>query len=309
MGRYADAFEYYSQIAIGRLVAGLVRPGVISNLKNFQIWQDHGFHITPTHYFSPIPDTRDIEKSYQPRSQAAGIDFRPDAHLQLLEKVFPKYAEEYNALPVEPTEKPGFYLTNGNYEGIDPHVYYSLIRWLQPKKIIEVGSGFTTLLALQAIHKNGGAQFLCIDPYPRDIIPTGAQGVEQVRKKVEDMDSDFFTQLGPNDILFVDDSHVVRMGGDVNFIILDVLPKLAKGVVIHFHDIFLPFNYPKEWVTRMGRYWTEQYLLQAYLTENPRAEVLFGNNYAAFQFPKEVADAFPNALYTEGSGSFWIRKI
>ena len=108
-------------------------------------------------------------------------------------------------------------------------------------------------------------------------------------------------------MLFIDSSHVIRTAGDVCFIFLEVLPRLAPGVIVHVHDIFLPFDYPKDWLITQQRFWTEQYLLQAYLTENPHAEVLLASHYLSVVHPREVKRAFPGALHIHG-GSFWFRK-
>ena len=149
--------------------------------------------------------------------------------------------------------------------------------------------------------------YVCIDPWPREFISRGVPGIEFIRKKVEDLDLDLFQQLQENDILFVDSSHVVRTAGDVCFEILEMLPRLAKGVIVHFHDIFLPFEYPKDWIVGQHRFWTEQYLLQAYLAENNHVEVLFANHFLSKEYEEEVRQNFPKALWIDG-GSFWTRK-
>jgi hypothetical protein len=271
------------------------------------MWERRGYHIIPNHFYYPVPDLGALASTYRERIPPSGLDLRPEFQLSMLEEVFPKYADEYNSFPVKPTPPPHFYLDNDAFTGIDPAVYYSMIRWLRPNTIIEIGSGHSTLLGAQATKANGETQLVCIDPFPRDFIARGIPNVSQVLQPVESMDVGYFQRLKKNDILFVDSSHVVRTGGDVNFIILEILPTLAKGVVVHFHDIYLPFEYPKELIFEHHFFWTEQYVLQAYLAEKRNAEVLFATNFAVKEFPDRVRATFPKALFW-GGASFWFRK-
>ena len=124
---------------------------------------------------------------------------------------------------------------------------------------------------------------------------------------MEDIDLEFFSQLDSGDILFIDSSHTVRIGGDVNYLFLEVLPRLKPGVIVHVHDIFFPFDYRREWVLDEFRFWTEQYLLQAFLTFNSEFEVLLANNYLSHYHKDAVKTVFPS-LPSWGGGSFWMRR-
>jgi hypothetical protein len=292
---------------IAHVVAAVLRPGATIDPVNFRLWERRGYHIIPNHFYYPVPDLATLANSYRERIPTPGLDLRPDFQRRLLEKTFPRFAEEYNAFPVKPTSKPGFHLDNDAFTGIDPAVYLSMIRWLRPKTILEIGSGHSTLLGAHAAEANGETRLICIDPYPRDFVAQGIPKVSQILKPVESMDIAIFQQLQKDDILFVDSSHVVRTGGDLNFIVLEILPSLAKGVVVHFHDVYIPFEYPRELIFTNHFFWTEQYLLQAYLAENAHAEILFGTAYAVHEFPDLVRKTFPNALFW-GGASFWLRK-
>ncbi len=291
-----------------KIIGRLLQSPAINNRQSFKIWEQRGYHVTKVHFYQPIPDTRELAKAYPGRSPLPGIDLRVDSQLHLLREVFPQFAGEYNNFPAQPTSPNSFWLDNGVFVGIDPHVYYCMIRHLKPAKVIEVGAGFSTLAAAQACEKNGDTRLLAVEPYPREFIAQEVHGIEHINQKAESLGIKFFAQLGENDILFIDSSHVVRTGGDVCFLILDVLPTLAKGVIVHFHDIFLPFDYPEEWPLEHHNFWTEQYMLQAYLAENSKVEVLFSNNLMAQDYPDELKTAFPNALRWTG-GSFWFRRI
>jgi hypothetical protein len=127
-------------------------------------------------------------------------------------------------------------------------------------------------------------------------------------KKVENVNLDIFEKLEDGDILFIDSSHVARFGSDVNHIFFEILPRLKKGVYVHIHDVFFPYDYPKSWVITEHRFWSEQYLLHAFLLFNNSFEVILANNYLIHKFLPEVKRTFPNSP-SFGGGSFWMRKV
>jgi hypothetical protein len=186
--------------------------------------------------------------------------------------------------------------------------------------VIEIGSGNSSLVINAALLRNaedsasGGAEYTIVDPYPRPILEKGLPGLTRlVKQRVELLDVDFFERLGENDVLFIDSGHTVRIGSDVNYLILDVLPRLASGVIVHFHDINLPREYPKVYATnpRFRMFWTEAYLLQAFLCFNSQFEILLAMSYLTTERKEELLAAFP--LYDPSkhlltSGSFWIRR-
>ena len=170
-----------------------------------------------------------------------------------------------------------------------------MVRHFQPRFIIEVGSGFSSLVLGAAAAENDSASITCIEPFPREFLRKGFPGLRSlIEKKVQDIDLNFFSQLESGDILFIDSSHTVKIGGDVNYLFLEVLPRLKPGVIVHVHDIFLPFDYRRDWVLDEFRFWTEQYLLQAFLTFNSEFEVLMANRYLAHRYLEDLKAAFPN---------------
>jgi hypothetical protein len=183
-----------------------------------------------------------------------------------------------------------------------------MIRHFEPRLIIEVGSGFSSLVAAEAIAKNKNSALICIEPFPLDFLRQGFRGLHSlIEKKVEDIGLEFFSQLESGDILFIDSSHTVKIGGDVNYLFLEVLPRLKPGVIVHVHDIFLPFDYRRDWVVDELRFWTEQYLLQSFLSFNSEFEVLIANAYLAHRCMGELKFTFTNSPWW-GGGSFWIRR-
>jgi hypothetical protein len=276
----------------------------------FPLWEQHGFHVTPVHFYQPIPDTRSLPETIWSRpSKLVGIDMNDSVQLDLLRRKFPTFRDEYEQLPTEPTEEAArFYLNNGLFGGIDALVAYCMVRHFQPRLIIEIGSGFSSLILGQALAKSVHPKLICIDPYLKEFLKQGFPGLGSViEKPVQDIHTDFFSQLDPGDILFIDSSHTVKIDGDVNYLFLEVVPRLKPGVIVHVHDIFLPFEYRRDWVMDEFRFWTEQYLLQAFLTFNSEFEVLMANNYARHYFEKELKATFPSLASWDG-GSFWIRR-
>jgi len=270
----------------------------------FPVWQQHGFHVTPVHFHQPIPDTRELpETLWKQPSNLVGINMNDAMQLDLLRNHFTKFRDEYNNLPVEPP--PG---QRRPFHGVDALVAYCMVRHFQPRLIIEVGSGFSSLALGQAAAKNNNSALICIDPFPRDFLRDGLPGLQSlIAKKVQDLDLEFFSQLQSGDILFIDSSHTVKIGGDVNYLFLEVLPRLKPGVIVHVHDIFLPFEYRRDWVLDEFRFWNEQYLLQAFLTFNSEFEVLLANSYLNHYHQEDLKAAFRN-LSSWASGSFWMRR-
>jgi len=276
----------------------------------FAVWERHGFHVTPVHFYQPIPDTQTLAESLWDRpSKLVGIDMNDSVQLDLLRNRFPKFRDEYEQFPTKPTSESGrFHFNNDLFDGTDALVAYCMIRHFQPQLIIEVGSGFSSLISGKAAAKNNGSALICIEPFPLDFLRQGFPGFRSlVEKKVEDVDLEFFSQLDSGDILFIDSSHTVKIGGDVNYLFLEVLPRLKPGVIVHVHDIFFPFDYRRDWVLGEFRFWTEQYLLQAFLTFNSEFEVLIGNSYLAHRYMEDFKATFPNSPWW-GGGSFWMRR-
>jgi hypothetical protein len=251
--------------------------------------------------------------------ELVGIDMNDSGQLDLLRRHFPKFRDEYEQIPIEPTgEEGGFHLNNRLFAGADALVAYCMIRQFQPRLIIEIGSGFSSLLLAQAAARNGSSNLTCIEPFPRELVRKGFPGLQSlIEKKVQDIELEFFSQLESRDLLFIDSSHTVKIGEDVNYLFLQVLPRLKPGVIVHIHDIFLPFEYRRDWVLDEFRFWTEQYLLQGLLTFNSQFEVLMANSYLAHGYLEDLKTAFPSLekLKTTlpnsvrwGGGSFWMRR-
>jgi predicted O-methyltransferase YrrM len=217
-------------------------------------------------------------------------------------KKYESQLERFNAEP-----RPDQYsFANVYYASPDAEVLYTMVRLHKPRRIIEVGSGNSTLLFRQAITDGGlSTRLVSIDPFPRREIARHAD--EVIRERVEALESgQLFSRLEQNDILFIDSSHEIKVGNDVLHLFLNVLPSLSPGVIVHTHDIFLPFNYPQEWMVEHRWNWTEQYLLQALLQGSWEFEVLWAGHY----FQKTVPRFADHFRFCRGADarSLWLRR-
>jgi len=272
----------------------------------FLNWERHGFHVTPVHFYEPIPDTRSLPATlWSQPSELVGIEMNDSMQLDLLRNHFSKFRDEYETISAEPPVG-----RRCPFRGADVLVAYCMVRRFQPRRIIEVGSGFSSLVLGQAAAKNKSSALICIDPFPHELVRESNRipALQSlIEKKVQDVDVEFFSQLESGDILFIDSSHTVKTGGDVNYLFLEVLPRLKPGVIVHVHDIFYPLEYPSDWVLEEFRFWTEQYLLQAFLIFNPEFEVLIANSYLNHYYAPDLKAAFPNLRRWIG-GSFWMQR-
>lgn len=275
----------------------------------------------PVHFYSPVPDLADLERRdvWSRRTDMPGVDFRPDAQVDYLLALGERYGRECD-WAAEPGNDPSvFHTENSSFSFGCAAATHSIIRERKPRRLIEIGSGMssTVISAALGFNERDGAQpadYTIVDPYPSPRLDTLPGTRPKVRaERVEVLDTGLFEQLERGDILFVDSGHVVRIGGDVNFLVLDVLPRLKPGVVVHFHDIGLPYEYPKVYATNPAFrvFWTEAYLLQAFLACNSEFEVLLGMAYLMQDRTDAFQRAFPlydPARHKLTSGSLWIAR-
>jgi hypothetical protein len=274
----------------------------------FRLWEESGIHVTPVHFYQPIPDTRTLPAAlWQHASELPGLEMNDAVQLDLLDNCFPRFRDEYSKFPSKPNSPGDISLRNGQFDGTDALAAYCMIRHFRPGTIIEVGSGYSSLISAKAAAANGESAPICIEPFPPDFLLHSVAGRRLIQKKVQDVAIDFFSQLRSGDILFIDSSHTVRIGGDVNWLLLEVVPRLVPGVIVHLHDVFFPFDYPRQWVVGELRFWGEQYLLQAFLAFNSDFEILLCNNYLAYRYLDHFKATFPSSPWW-GGGSFWMRR-
>ena len=279
-----------------------------------------GFLPVPIHFYYPIPDIEDLLKRdvWQNKSKLGGILFDDNNQVEFLHMITNGYNMECDFPPLKLNNDPYAYYTENNAFSYGCAATLNcIIRYYKPNRIIEIGSGMSSLIISSAVQKNKEinieTNYTIIDPYPSAIINELPGLTNLVISKVELLDTHLFNALDKHDILFIDSSHSVKIGSDVNYMILDVLPFLRPGGLVHFHDISLPYEYPKTYfVSEAFRpCWTEQYLLQAFLSYNSEYEVLIGLSYVMNDHPEHFNKAFPlydPTVHKLSSGSFWIRR-
>ncbi len=283
-------------------------------IKNLRIAQQLflrlGMLPVVEHYYEPLIDYRKL-----PVSEAkTHLKLDGAKQIKFIENF--GFQEELKAIPIESTaEKDRYYYHNGSFGSGDAELYYSIIRQYKPSRILEVGSGFSTLIALEAIEKakqtdpQYDCDVTCIEPYEMSFLE--ALDIKLMRQPVEQVARNVFSALQSGDILFIDSSHIIRPGGDVNFLILEILPELNPGVLIHFHDIFIPSHYPVAWLRDEYRLWNEQYLLEAFLLGNDSFEIAFSLGYMKQNHQAEIEEKFPVLKMEQDRvpGSMWLRKV
>jgi len=276
----------------------------------------------PGHFYSPIPDYEELKSlgSHFNKNvkEIPGIDMREEEQLALVET----FSDFYRELPWQKNDEQHrlrYHFDNIYFSYGDAVALYSIMRNFQPNKIIEIGSGYSSaaMLDVNQLFFSNKIDFTFIEPFPDRLNSLlrdeDLQGSALINKTVQQVDSSNFKKLEDGDILFIDSSHVSKTGSDVNFLIHHILPMLSSGVIIHFHDILWPFEYPKKWL-KSGRAWNEAYLVRAFLQYNPSFEVLFFNSFLEQHHRKRLREKLPLMLrqppakMTFGNSSLWIRK-
>jgi hypothetical protein len=272
--------------------------------------------VPPGHFYSPIPSLEEVAAREQvifhrvPRA-IPGIDLNEEKQLELFES----FKEYYQALPfpVQKTKELRFFYDNPAYSYSDAIFLHCMIRHVQPKRIIEVGSGYSSCVTLDTNELCFANRISCtfVEPYPQlleSLLKADDKArIEIIPHPLQEVDISLFSSLAPGDILFVDSTHVAKVGSDVNYLFFEILPSLPCGVYVHFHDIFYPFEYPREWIYE-GRAWNENYMLRAFLEYNGAFRIVFFNTFLEHFHEARFAAEMPLCLKNKG-GSIWLQKI
>jgi hypothetical protein len=263
------------------------------------------------HYYEPLFHPRHLSRPLSEARRLPGIELDVPAQLALLSRF--RFQEELRAIPRTADGELRFFYENESFGTGDAELLYNMVRLFKPRRFIEVGSGNSTLMALEAMRANRRedpgyeCRVTSIEPYEAAWLED--LGVEVLRERVQDVDPRRFADLSENDILFIDSSHVVRPQGDVVCEYLQILPSLAPGVLVHVHDVFTPRDYPEPWVRDIVRIWTEQYVLEAFLTLNGHFRVLAAANLLKHDHFEALSRACPMLTHDREPGSFWIQRI
>jgi len=248
---------------------------------------------------------------YPPPPRALpGIDLRGKQQLELLQE-FEKYYAEMT-FEGGPNPRKRYYSPNSAFPRQDAFTLHAMIRHFKPRRFIEIGCGFSSCMVLDTLEQLGWkTELTFVEPYPElllKLIRSEDQRHYELKANfIQDIPLDFYASLDANDILFVDTSHVSKIGSDLNHIFFQILPVLKKGVLIHFHDIWYPFEYPRDWLDR-GMFWNEAYLLRTFLMFNSSFEIVFYNDYLSKCAPERIRDNFPTLQDANRGGSIWLRR-
>ena len=300
----------------------------------FRMLQRIGITVSPNHYYWPVPDLRELESRKWPtEKEPVGLDLAFDRQLDFVQAVVPQYRAEWES-PSAPFFSAGYKYSNGFFETVDAEIAYCMVRHYKPRRIVEVGGGYSSRVMAAALNVNlkldgVRGELVTIDPHP-DRFPMKALSdrIHLVTESVQEVDLDVFLSLQSSDFLFLDSSHVVGIGSDVVREYLEIIPRIAGGVLVHAHDIFIPADYPREAVLHNLAFWSEQYLLQALLMFNPQFEVLWGSSAMQGHATTVLEKAFPHWQHSyrnmpaenrrflptrDGDrvwpSSFWMRKL
>ena len=282
--------------------------------RGFHLARSSEYDLVPRNYYSPIPDLDLLPAEvWERRSRLAGIRFDPGAQMVWAEERLAPFTAEFSAPATGEYGSGRYYYENRSFEYGDAEIAYAMVRAGRPRRVLELGSGFSTLVLAMACEANArdGApvELVANDPFPRGVTPEPTPGLTRLaRRRAEDVPLDEFRALGEGDVLFVDTTHTVKVGGDVNYVVLDVLPELQPGVLVHFHDIFLPHEYPRPLVEDHSAYWAEQFLLQAFLALNSDFEVVFANHAASLAEPERFRRLVPSFEGANVASGFWLRR-
>lgn len=270
--------------------------------------QDLGVNIVPANFYSEIPTHAELDESFEYRDdipfQSALFDPTPMA--RFAEENLLPYCDEFDP----PSENPDapvvkrYFWNCPAFKTTDALAYYAMICHVKPKRIVEIGCGFSTLVAVEAVRANGFGEIICIEPYPKDWLRD--LPVQLIEEKVQGLGADFFQDtLSDGDILFIDSTHTVKNGSDVLHLYLRVLPFVSLNLTVHVHDIYLPYPLPLRSQTETQIYWTEQYLLYAYLLDNPKIRLLWSGVVGAKNHPELLRKMLAGKTGIGGS-SIWF---
>ncbi len=272
--------------------------------------------MLPGHFYSPIPSLDEIRQDdarifKDPSRTIAGVDLRENAQLELIKSFAGYYAE----LPFRAEAQPGlrYYFDNPAFGHSDAIFLFCMIRHAKPKRMIEVGSGYSSCVALDTneLFFGNSIQTTFIEPFPElldsHVTAEDRKRIRILPHRLQDIAIDEFQELQANDILFIDSTHVSKVNSDVNRLFFEILPALSSGVYIHIHDVFFPFEYPREWIYG-GRAWNELYILRAFLQYNARFQIELMNSFLQ-RYHRDFFESEMPLCLENPAGSIWLRKV
>lgn len=313
----ARRFDLNRGPGIAELFRTVIRRAIGPRLLNLRFLTAAHLAYAPGHFYSPVCDPSALRHRYRdPRlhalpTEVPGIDLNHNAQVALWENWRTHLADLEHFFSRETYQR--YQLPSGSYDIGDATIYGCMLQHLLPRRLIEVGSGSSSAVALDVSDRflTVPPRITFIEPYPsllESLLRRGDRDrVEIIASGVQDVPPALFDELQANDLLFIDSTHIVKTGSDVVFELFEVLPRLRPGVVVHFHDVFYPFEYPREWVIDRNYSWNELYALRAFLTGNHDWEIMFFNDYFVRTERARVERDAPQILRNPGGG-LWLRR-
>ncbi|MFB3886418.1 MAG: class I SAM-dependent methyltransferase [Thermodesulfobacteriota bacterium] len=302
-------------VFISALVLLCVRRAGLQRMRTSKrIFHRIGIFPVRDHYFEPLFNPIHLKRSLREDRELRGIDWNLPGQFDLLEEFH--FNRELEGFPIEKDGDLKFYYKNGCFGSADADYLYNILRLYQPKKIIEIGSGYSTLVAVEAIRKNReeessySCEQICIEPYEASWLEK--LNITLIRDLLENVDKKIFATLQKNDVLFIDSTHIIRPQGDVLCEYLEILPLLKPGVLIHVHDIFTPKDYLDEIVIENVWLWNEQYLVEAFLSFNKEFKIIGALNFLSHHYRDRLSAKCPvlkTGLNLGEPSSLWLTRM
>jgi len=278
--------------------------------KLFPTLQRAGFHVTGNHFYEPVPDTREVAAAYDEGPRELGIDFA----LETAEDHALALAARYGTEARADVDRFGYAEPNHLFFGVDALLLYGYLRRTRPSRVVEIGRGFSTIVAVAALERNAMegrvATLVSIDPFDRQPLAREPEHtrLEVVRTSLQEADPRVFDALEEGDLLFVDSSHVHKFGSDVAYQFEQVYPRLRPGVTAHVHDVFSPYHYPLKWYTRQRRFWNEQHYVETMLRWGSDLRVVLPV-HALVRTSPGLGELAARSGFTGGGSSFYFRRV
>jgi predicted O-methyltransferase YrrM len=275
--------------------------------------QRRGFHFQRNDYYSPLNDLEFLDANrdlWDKTEDPLDIDWNLDGQLEIARRVG-AFVPELRDVP-KAAQGGGVHYCwqNDFWNNADALVQYGMVRDRKPNRYVEVGCGWSSLLLNKALQRNGRpCEVNLVEPYPnRAIFKVLPQEWTRHECILQRAPMRLFEELEAGDIFFYDGSHCAKVGSDVTHFFFEILPRLKSGVIVHLHDIFLPNEYPEDWVFDRAQTWNEQYVLQAFLMNNPRYRILIANRFLFRRRAAEL-DTIYQGIQPSYGASFWLEKV
>jgi len=286
------------------------------NSKEFSQSATIKLFVPPGHFYSPIVDPHEAARYLDARARNSAPESLPGIAINRAEMVrtWQSLLPFLTTAPFPDEEDASFHYAfqNPSYSFGDGSVLHAMLRLYRPKRFIEIGSGYSSACTFDTVQQflNGECRLTFIEPYPqllRDCLRDVKDNICILDKPVQEVDLKVFDELESGDILFIDSTHILRTGSDVCFELFEILPRLAQGVLVHFHDMFWPFEYPRQWVVDENRSWNELYAMRAFLTNNHAWRFIIFNDYLTKLELRMIQTTYPKFLQNSG-GSLWLQR-